>query len=93
MGSIVKKVFTYLLLPVIIVGLTYAIVKSVMEPVEFNKHKGVLAGSTGLEPATPGSTVQCANQLRHNPVFRKSEGIIPFLRSMCKGYIYIFCTA
>ena len=39
MGSIVKKVFTYLLLPVIIVGLTYAIVKSVMEPVEFNKHK------------------------------------------------------
>ena len=31
-----------------------------------------LAGSTGLEPATPGSTVQCANQLRHNPVAPKS---------------------
>ena len=30
-----------------------------------------LAGSTGLEPATPGSTVQCANQLRHNPVAPK----------------------
>lgn len=30
-----------------------------------------LAGSTGLEPATPGSTVQCANQLRHNPTFQK----------------------
>ncbi len=36
----------------------------------------VLAGSTGLEPATPGSTVQCANQLRHNPVFRESASII-----------------
>ena len=32
-----------------------------------------LAGSTGLEPATPGSTVQCANQLRHNPVAPKSD--------------------
>ncbi len=39
MGSIIKKVFTYLILPLIIVGLTYALVKSVMEPVEFNKHK------------------------------------------------------
>ena len=37
----------------------------------------VLAGSTGLEPATPGSTVQCANQLRHNPVFRKVIDSIP----------------
>ncbi len=39
MSSIVKKVFTYLILPAAIVGLTYALVKSVMEPVEFNKHK------------------------------------------------------
>ncbi len=39
MGSIIKKVFTYLILPAAIVGLTYALVKSVMEPVEFNKHK------------------------------------------------------
>ncbi len=39
MGSIIKKVFTYLILPLIIVGLTYALVKSVMEPVEFNKYK------------------------------------------------------
>ena len=39
MGSIVKKVFTYLILPACIVGLTYALVKSVMEPVEFNKHR------------------------------------------------------
>ena len=29
--------------------------------------------TTGLEPATPGSTVQCANQLRHNPVAPKSD--------------------
>ncbi len=39
MNSIVRKVFTYLLLPAAIVGLTYALVTSVMEPVEFNKHK------------------------------------------------------
>ncbi len=39
MSSIIKKVFTYLILPAAIVGLTYALVKSVMEPVEFNKHK------------------------------------------------------
>lgn len=39
MSSIVRKVFTYVILPVAIVGLTYAIVKSVMEPVEFEKHK------------------------------------------------------
>ena len=39
MGSIVKKVFTYLLLPAAIVGLTYLLVQSIMEPVEFNKHK------------------------------------------------------
>ena len=39
MSSIVRKVFTYLILPACIVGLTYSLVKSVMEPVEFNKHK------------------------------------------------------
>jgi len=39
MNSVLKKVLTYLILPLIIVGLTVAIVKSVMEPVEFNKHK------------------------------------------------------
>ena len=39
MGSIIRKVFTYLILPACIVGLTYFLVKSIMEPVEFNKHK------------------------------------------------------
>ncbi len=39
MNSIVKKVLTYLILPLCIVGLTYALVKSIMEPVEFNKYK------------------------------------------------------
>ena len=39
MGSIVRKVFTYLILPVCIVGLTYALVSSIKEPVDFNKHK------------------------------------------------------
>ena len=39
MNSILKKVLTYLVLPVIIVGLTWAIVESVMEPVNFNKHR------------------------------------------------------
>lgn len=39
MSSIVRKVFTYLILPACIVGLTYTLVKSIMEPVEFNKHK------------------------------------------------------
>ena len=39
MNSIVKKVFTYLIFPVIIAGLTYAIVQSIMEPVEFKKYK------------------------------------------------------
>lgn len=39
MSSIVRKVFTYFILPVCIVGLAYALVESVMEPVEFNKHK------------------------------------------------------
>ena len=39
MNSILKKVLTYLVLPVIIAGMTYAVVKSVMEPVEFNKYR------------------------------------------------------
>ena len=39
MNSVLKKVLTYLILPAIIVALTYAIVESVMEPVEFNKYK------------------------------------------------------
>ena len=45
----------------------------------------VLAGSTGLEPATPGSTVQCANQLRHNPVFQKVSVLYHILVSVRKG--------
>lgn len=45
-----------------------------------------LAGSTGLEPATPGSTVQCANQLRHNPVAPKSDAqYIKNSRSSSRG--------
>ena len=39
MSSIIRKVFTYLLLPAAIVGLTYLLVQSIMEPVRFNKHK------------------------------------------------------
>ena len=39
MNSVLKKVLTYLILPLIIVALTVAIVKSVMEPVDFNKHR------------------------------------------------------
>ena len=39
MNSILKKVLTYLVLPAIIAGLTYLIVQSIMEPVEFNKQK------------------------------------------------------
>ena len=39
MSSIIRKVFTYLLLPAALVGLTYLLVQSIMEPVRFNKHK------------------------------------------------------
>jgi len=39
MNSILKKVITYLVLPACIVGLTYALVSSVMEPVNFEKHR------------------------------------------------------
>ena len=42
--KILSKVLTYLVLPVIIAGMTYAIVKSVMEPVEFNKHRAYREG-------------------------------------------------
>ena len=37
--SILKKVLTYLVFPLIIAGMVYAIVQSVMEPVQFNKHR------------------------------------------------------
>ena len=36
----------------------------------------LMAGSTGLEPATPGSTVQCANQLRHNPPVGEKRSVV-----------------
>ena len=39
MKSVLKKVLTYFILPLIIAGLTWAIVRSVMEPVNFNKHR------------------------------------------------------
>ena len=39
MNSILKKVITYLVLPACIAGLTYALVSSVMEPVQFEKHR------------------------------------------------------
>ena len=35
----VKKIFTYLILPIVIIGLVYAIVQSIMQPVRFNKEK------------------------------------------------------
>lgn len=37
--NILKKVLTYLIFPLVIVGLAYLIVESVMEPVNFNKDK------------------------------------------------------
>ena len=39
MNSVLKKVLTYFILPLIIVALTWATVESVMEPVNFNKHR------------------------------------------------------
>ena len=44
MNSIVKKVLTYLVFPVLIAGLVYSIVQSVMEPVDFNKHRAYREG-------------------------------------------------
>jgi len=39
MGTIIRKVFTYLILPLCIVGLVYFNVKSISEPVQFKKHR------------------------------------------------------
>ena len=39
MGSIIKKIFTYLILPLTIAGLVYLLVSSIQQPVNFNKHK------------------------------------------------------
>ena len=39
MNSILKKVLTFLILPACIAGLTYALVSSIMEPVNFEKHR------------------------------------------------------
>ena len=39
MNGILKKLLTWLVLPVIIVALVYAIVSSIMQPVNFNKEK------------------------------------------------------
>ena len=35
----VKKIFSYLILPIIIIGLVYLIVESIMEPIRFNEQK------------------------------------------------------
>lgn len=39
MGTIIRKVFTYLILPVCIAGLVYLNVESIKEPVVFKKHR------------------------------------------------------
>ena len=39
MGTIIRKVFTYLILPVCIAALVYFNVESIKEPVEFKKHR------------------------------------------------------
>lgn len=39
MGSIIKKIFTFLILPLCIAGLVYLLVSSIQQPVKFNKHK------------------------------------------------------
>ena len=39
MGSIIKKIFTFLILPLFIAGLVYLLVDSIQQPVKFNKHK------------------------------------------------------
>ena len=39
MGTIIRKVFTYLILPICVAGLVYLNVESIKEPVEFKKHK------------------------------------------------------
>ena len=39
MGSIIKKIFTFLILPLCIAGLVYLLVDSIQQPVKFNKLK------------------------------------------------------
>ena len=39
MASIVKKLFTWLILPALIVLLTYLLVQGIMQPVKFNEQK------------------------------------------------------
>ena len=39
MGSIIKKIFTFLILPLCIAGLVYLLVDSIQQPVKFNKIK------------------------------------------------------
>ena len=39
MNGILKKVLTWVILPLVIIALVYAVVRSIMEPVEFNKEK------------------------------------------------------
>ena len=39
MGTIIRKVFTYLILPLCIAGLVYLNVNSISEPVKFKKHR------------------------------------------------------
>ena len=39
MGTIIRKVFTYFILPICIAGLVYLNVQSISEPVKFKKHR------------------------------------------------------
>lgn len=39
MNGILKKILTWVVLPLIIIALVYAVVRSIMQPVEFNKEK------------------------------------------------------
>lgn len=57
--SIVRKIFTYVILPVAIVALTYAIIESVMSPVRFNKQKEYRE-SVGIERLKDLRTLQVA---------------------------------
>lgn len=55
----VKKIFTYLILPACILGLLYLTVESVMEPVRFNKEKEYRE-SIGIERLKDIRTLQVA---------------------------------
>lgn len=55
----VKKIFTYLILPVCILGLLYLTVESVMEPVRFNKETDYRK-SVGIERLKDIRTLQVA---------------------------------